>query len=39
MISNFSDIFQVVLIACIASAMLSGGICLTLPRAKKLGYN
>lgn len=39
MISNFSDVFQVVLIACAASAMLSTGICLTLPRPKKLGYN
>lgn len=39
MIFNLNDVFQVVLIACVASAMLSAGICWTLPRHKKLGYN
>jgi hypothetical protein len=39
MFANWSDIFQVVLIACVASAALSIGICRTMPRHKNLGYN
>ena len=39
MLANWSDVVQVILIACLTSAVLSGGICLTLPRNKKLGYN
>jgi hypothetical protein len=39
MVANWSDVFQVFLIACVASAVLSTGICWTMPRHKNLGYN
>ncbi len=39
MIANFSDVFQVVLIASLASAVLSIGICWAMPKHKNLGYN
>lgn len=39
MVANWSDIFQVVLIAGVASAALSIGICWAMPKHKNLGYN